>query len=319
MANSFKSKLWLISILPKLYEDESKYGQGLTKYEIRKKYLEANDKDLPDSTLSKYISEIKKDFGIKIEYYIYPQNTYNYYVEKKSYEYATDHDNLLEYLFNRMTIDNMLIDCRSINNRILLERSSIGFEKYFPEVLEAIKHNYVIHVKYQGYWVSEPEEFDLEPYWLKSFQQRWYVVGRRVDKNIIHNYSLEEDRMWSVEIDRERTFEMPKDEQGNEISGKDYYKDSFGIIRNDEKVEDVVLRVDGNQDKYIHSLPLHPSQEEDPKDGYTIFKYRMRITHDFMMKILSFAPYVIVIKPKKLVEIMGWRAEALDIRYNGEK
>ena len=75
-----------------------------------------------------------------------------------------------------------------------------------------------------------------EPYFLKIFRQRWYVVGRNVRDNKIKTYAL--DRMSSV-THREETFEMPAD-----IDPEEYFRDSFGIVVNHSAPKRITIRTD---------------------------------------------------------------------------
>ena len=79
------------------------------------------------------------------------------------------------------------------------------------------------------------------------------------------------------------------------------------------------VRAEANQQNYIRTQPLHPSQKEvEVKDDYIVFGYTLpRVTYDFVMKILSYSPYVIVQEPKELANEIAWQAQLLDKRYNG--
>ena len=57
---------------------------------------------------------------------------------------------------------------------------------------------------YQSYWRDEANTFKIEPYCLKAFKQRWYLVGHS-DK--IRVYAL--DRIQQLDL-TEESFEYPK-------------------------------------------------------------------------------------------------------------
>ena len=89
---------------------------------------------------------------------------------------------------------------------------------------------------YQSYWRDEPNTFEVEPYCLKAFKQRWYLVARSPYYDKIMIYSL--DRVHQLEP-TEETFAYPKD-----FNGEDYFEDCFGIIAaQDVNVETVKLKV----------------------------------------------------------------------------
>lgn len=96
----------------------------------------------------------------------------------------------------------------------------------------------------------------------------------------------------------------------------EYYRYCFGIISpNADKPEDVVLEFPPFQSKYIKSLPLHETQQilEDSKKCLKI-KYKVCLTHDFLMEILSYGANVKVIQPQSLIdEVAGIHKDAYRI------
>ena len=145
----------------------------------------------------------------------------------------------------------------------------------------------------------------LEPYFLKLFKQRWYVVGRHVAEDRIKTYAL--DRMTDVvvlpEIFRER----------DDFDAEEYFRYSYGIVVSQGDVRKVVLKVDTRQAKYFNALPLHHSQHETLHDNYSLFTYQLRITDDFVEELLSHGPRVTVLEPPELRARMRHElAEALN-------
>jgi predicted DNA-binding transcriptional regulator YafY len=91
------------------------------------------------------------------------------------------------------------------------------------------------------------------------------------------------------------TFVMPAD-----INPSEFFKDCFGIITNRNSPKRIVLRVEPTQAKYLRALPLHPSQQEEIHDQYSIFSYKMRITYDLKEEIMSHGASIEVLEPKEL-------------------
>ena len=61
-----------------------------------------------------------------------------------------------------------------------------------------------------------------------------------------------------------------------------------------------MLKVDPRQAKYFRALPLHHSQEEFVHDSFSIFRFRLRLTQDFVEELLSHGPRVTVMEPPEL-------------------
>ena len=45
------------------------------------------------------------------------------------------------------------------------------------KILECMKKNQVVNLLYQDFFDDEPCEILLEPYFVRVFHQRWYVIG----------------------------------------------------------------------------------------------------------------------------------------------
>jgi len=180
--------------------------------------------------------------------------------------------------------------------------SYIHFEKRRPQgtenlygLLHAIKIQVQIMFTYQKYWDDKFTQRVAEPYAVKEFKNRWYVLANDLKDNKVKSFAI--DRLSDFEITKKH-FQFPKGFNVNE-----YYKYCFGIISpNDYKPEEVILSFDPLQGKYIKSLPLHESQEilKDNEDELLII-LTLFITHDFFMEILSYGENVKVIKPKCLI------------------
>lgn len=179
----------------------------------------------------------------------------------------------------------------------------IHFEKRKPQgtehlygVLHAIKNQIQIKFVYQKYWEDELTERIVEPYALKEFKNRWYVLSKDLGDDKIKSFAL--DRLTDLEI-LNKKFNFPKDFDVNE-----HYRYCFGIISpNGHQPEDVVLSFNAFQGKYIKSLPLHDSQQilTDNDDELRI-QLKLFITHDFFMELLSFGENLKVLKPQSLID-----------------
>ena len=179
----------------------------------------------------------------------------------------------------------------------------IHFEKRKPQgtehlygVLHAIKNQIQIKFVYQKYWEDELTERIVEPYALKEFKNRWYVLSKDLGDDKIKSFAL--DRLTDLEI-LIKKFNFPKDFDVNE-----HYRYCFGIISpNGHQPENVILSFNAFQGKYIKSLPLHDSQQIliDNEDELRI-QLKLFITHDFFMELLSFGENLKVLKPQSLID-----------------
>ena len=81
---------------------------------------------------------------------------------------------------------------------------------------------------------------------------------------------------------------------------KEYFKDCVGIYHDKGSAKEVKLKVKQSQARYLRALPLHPSQQEEIHDKYSIFTYKILITFDLVQEILALGSNVEVVAPKSL-------------------
>lgn len=150
----------------------------------------------------------------------------------------------------------------------------------------------VVTLSYQSFRMDSPEPHDVEPYCLKIYKQRWYLIGRRVERDLIRTFAL--DRIKGLEVTG-RSFVLPES-----FDAKRYFADTIGIIVEDGyKPESVIFRAFNGQQNYLRSLPLHPSQIElVTGSDEAIFSIFAQPNHDLLQEFLRYGENLTVISPK---------------------
>ncbi|MBK7712807.1 MAG: WYL domain-containing protein [Bacteroidales bacterium] len=174
------------------------------------------------------------------------------------------------------------------------KRRPLGTENLYG-LIQAIKNRLTISFRYHKFQDDSITGRNAEPYALKEFKNRWYLLANDLEDDMIKIFSL--DRITELNMEKKK-FQLPE-----WFNLNDYFKSCFGIIRPyDERVQEVVLSFDPLQGKYIKSLPLHESQEilQDNQNEIVI-RLKIYLTHDFFMEILSYGDSVRVIKPDLLI------------------
>ena len=197
-----------------------------------------------------------------------------------------------KWLLNSFAVDNLIVESRKLKSRILLEEVPSG-KRYLIPLIEAMR-----------------DGIEIEPYCLKLFRQRWYVVARSPHYNRVMIYSL--DRILDLEVS-EKTFYYPE-----EFNPQSYFDACFGIVADDDiGIETVQLKVYAPQDKYFDALPLHHSQRTvEVTEGHTVYEYRIRPTYDFVQELLSHGADVEVLQPSLLRSRLGDIAKEMVALYN---
>ena len=165
-------------------------------------------------------------------------------------------------------------------------------------LIHAIKNKLRIKFDYEKYWDDVITHRLVEPYALKEFKNRWYLLGKATNEGYVKTFAL--DRMTELEITNVKFEVLPS------FNMKEMFKYCYGIITPKDQVpEEVILSFDPEQGKYIKSLPLHETQEilVDNEEELQI-KLKVYITHDFEMELLSYGNNVKVLQPNSLIEQM---------------
>ena len=179
----------------------------------------------------------------------------------------------------------------------------IHFEKRRPQgtenmngLLHAIQNRVQIEFTYSKFGEEQSSQRIAEPYALKEFKNRWYLLAVDHKDQSMKTFAL--DRLTNLEITR-RKFHFPR-----KFDVNSYFEHCFGIISpDDDTPQEIVLSFDPFQGKYIKSLPLHESQEILVDNDREIWiKLKVYLTHDFLMEILSHGENVKVIQPAGLIE-----------------
>ena len=237
-------------------------------------------------TFHKWRIAIEEMFGLIIENEHNGQ--YRYYIQNDE---ELKNGSMRSWLFKTLTVSNLMLDCVSIKDKVLFEEIPDG-EQYLPAIIEALKKNKVLEMTYQGFSRDKAYTFEVEPYCLKAFKQRWYLIGRSPFNDQIKIYALDRIRwLWMTD----KGFKYPKD-----FVPEGFFKDCFGIIAEKKMdVETVEIKVSSQQANYLRSLPLHHTQKEiERTDEYSIFTVYLRPTFDFRQEILSQGVDIEVLSPK---------------------
>ncbi len=279
--NTVNKYVWLVETIYK--------AKKISFEEISRRWQEndmSEDETLSIRTFHKWRIAIEEMFGLIIENEHGGQ--YRYYIQN-----ADDLKNgsMRSWLFNTLTVSNLMMDSVSIKDKVLFEEIPDG-EQYLPDILEALKKNLVLGMSYQSYTRDEANTFEVEPYCLKAFKQRWYLVARSPYYDKVMIYAL--DRVQWLGL-TDKSFKYPKN-----FNAEEFFEDCFGIIADPNiKVETVKIKVSAGQANYLRSLTLHQTQREiERTNEYSIFTVRLRPTFDFRQEILSQGCDIEVLEPK---------------------
>lgn len=279
----FNRYIWLVDTIYR--------ADGITFEEINEKWLRnsmSEGLDLPLKTFHNHRKAIEDMFDINIV--CDKRGGYKYYIENAD---DMEKGGVRSWLLNTFAVNNLINESHHLKRRIVFEQIPSG-QNFLTPVIEAMRDGMSIEIKYKSFWRQDEYTTEVEPYFVKVFKQRWYLIARNKIKDAIRIYAL--DRIHALS-QTGNAFVMPKD-----FSPEEYFYNSFGIISQDNCPPEIVeLKVYGTQKEYFRTLPLHHSQEEvENADGYSIFRYYLSPTYDFIQEILSHGCEVEVLSPQHL-------------------
>ena len=259
--------------------------------------------DLPSRTFHKWRIAVEEMFGLIIDCEC--KGGYHYYIANAD---ELKEGNIRNWLINTFSISNLLVDNLQLHERILLEEIPSG-QKYFAQIIDAMKNNNLINMTYRSYWKDNSHNFDVEPYCVKLFRQRWYLLGRSPYKKQMMIYALDRiQELWIID----KNFELPTTFNANEFFGE-----YFGVSIGDEvDIETVKLKVASYQANYIRAVPLHHSQKEvERNENFSIFKLCLRPTSDLIREILWHSEAIEVLEPIEFRNEVANKIEEISSKY----
>lgn len=281
-------------------------AKHITLKEINERWRDSpyyDGKDIPRRTFDYHRKEVEMLFGVSIEC---DKHDNTYHIEGDS---GFRNDKLKQWLIHSFATTNVIREARDLDDRISLEQVPSA-EPHLSTIIQALRSQTILDLSYQSFEKNNPEHYELLPYAIKLFRQRWYVIGKVVNREGILVFAM--DRILQSTLTTQK-FKYPK-----QFNIHDYYSESFGIIiENGVECQRVRLKVMNNQAHYFRSLPLHASQKEiETNTDYSIFEYHLKPTYDFEQEILSHREDVEVLEPinlrntikesvKKMMELYG--------------
>lgn len=289
----FREYIWLVNTIRK--------AGRITFAEIQEKWLETDMSEgieLAHSTFYRHKDAIEDIFGIIIE--CDRKNGYKFYIGN---EEVLSEESVQNWMLSTLSINHVISESLSLQDRILLEKVSSG-KKHLTQIINAMKQKVRIIIKYRRYGTDTPREFTLEPYCIKLFKQRWYLLGHfhreatPEKKELDYLATFAFDRILDMKLTNLK-FKLRKD-----FDARSYFKDSFGVlVLDDVNVERVVVRAFDNERFYLRDLPIHSSQKEIAQgENYSDFELYMRPTADFSSYVLGRSNQLKVLEPQWLVD-----------------
>ena len=243
--SKLKKCLYLINLL------ERRGAMSLK--EINECFRHSNlyDGEILPRTFARYKEYIAETFPCYVEFNV---RTGKYELVRDG-ELDGEAEALYNYLLSAYHIEGMSELALKHRDKIMLMDAPNGVENV-QMVLEAIDQKKGLECDYWSYNKKSKKHLTIIPYFLRTWEQRWYLVAEPLNHHRGQSvFALE--RMHSMWLTEEKM--LPS----KNIHVEEYFEGCFGINHSDEpKPERIRIKVYDTQVEYVRALPIHESQRE---------------------------------------------------------
>lgn len=261
--------------------------EDISDYLERQSEIEGMDFLISQRTLQRDLNEIRTIYNIDIK------------CNKSSGMYfIADQEDLNEnqHLLASFDLFNALRLTSNYSDLIQFENPNVKGSEHIYPLLQAIKGKNLTDIVYKKFYEENSETITVEPYLLKQFKGKWYLICIKSSINEVRTYAL--DRIEHLDVKRKRFAISDK------LDLKNYANHCFGIINpTGEKIETIVFSFDTEQANYVKNFPIHTSQKElQTKDDEVFFEIKVYITFDLVAELLLYGHRITIHSPKKLIK-----------------
>ena len=279
----------------------------LTIDELNDLWLDSSHSDGRDfvyRTFKRDRESIFEVFGVRITSKLV-EGKYRYHIENGD---VLKNNDLFKWSLAAFALGDTLLSAKTLRDRIILEEFPSENGRLQP-ILNAMTANRMLELDYSKYTDSKISHHTIEPYFIKEYRQRLYVIGK-TETGRICPFSL--DRIVSYEIIK-RKFTMPES-----LNAEDFFSCAFGVMVDEVRwpPTSIVLRAFKDEECYMKDVPLHQSQTLLRKgEGFTDFQLFLSPTNDFIGKLISRGDRLQVLSPSSLADTVKERLLSAAMLY----
>lgn len=189
------------------------------------------------------------------------------------------------------------------------ENKELKGMSFFMPLFKAITEKKAIKIKYHTYRNDRAIEGVIHPYYLKEYNQRWFLFALNDEYKNLSIYALDRiEAVWKASV---------KFIPNTDIDFSHYFDNVIGVsVKSDESPQIIKIWVDREQLPYTLSKPLHKSQTviEENEDGSAIITIEVIPNFELEQLFLSFGERFEILSPPSLRDRISAR-----IKKNLEK
>ena len=283
----FQQYIWLVNTIH-LYKK-------LTLEEINQHWLDTDMSEgvsIARSTFNRHRDAILDMFGVIIE--CDRKDGFRYYIYNSE---VLEEETIQNWMLSTLSVNSILSESKGVSGRILLEQIPSNGDN-LNKIIDAMKRSVLVEVEYRKYGSNgSVSTMTLEPYFVKLFNKRWYVLVKFTDP---------EGKFFTLALDRIVSLKVQEDKYvyDKDFDPSGWYRYCYGIVRDDDvQVEKVIIRAFGKEANYLRDLPLHHSQKEIAQgEGYSDFEMVLSPTADFWSPLMARGATIKVLQPQWLAD-----------------
>ena len=283
----FQQYIWLVNTIHRY--------KKLTLEEINQHWLDTDMSEgvsIARSTFNRHRDAILDMFGVIIE--CDRKDGFRYYIYNSE---VLEEDTIQNWMLSTLSVNSILSESKGVSDRILLEQIPSNGDN-LNKIIDAMKRSVLVEVEYRKYGSNgSVSTMTLEPYFVKLFNKRWYVLVKFTDP---------EGKFFTLALDRIVSLKVLEDKYvyNKDFDPSGWYRYCYGIVRDDDvQVEKVIIRAFGKEANYLRDLPLHHSQKEIAQgEGYSDFEMVLSPTADFWSPLMARGATIKVLHPQWLAD-----------------
>lgn len=198
----------------------------------------------------------------------------------------------------------------SIDTEVMSFENNLDYEgsKFITPLFNAIVNKRSLNIEYQDFKSPLPYLIAFHPYYLKQYNNRWFVFG-------YNEYTKSE--YWNMALDRIKKIEESKKKYiDTNVDWEDYFYDLIGVTKkaNDE-LQIIKLWFSPSQAPYVITKPIHPSQKSKNTENGLEVTINVVPNYELEKLILSFGETVKVLSPNSFQKTILGRIEKSKVLY----
>lgn len=211
-----------------------------------------------------------------------------------TYQIVNDVDDYPEQtIFDNLLLINAYKQTANYEQIMHFEKRQASGLENLEGIIYAIKNSKKISFQYTKHWEGIPRKKVVEPYAVKEFRNRWYLLAHEKEGNEFFLKTLGLDRISEFQL-------LNSSFNRQQINIEPMFENSFGIISTlNQKPTNITLSFEPCQGMYVKSLPLHHSQKII-LDAADCLKIELKLvpTYDFYQELLTHAERILSVEPK---------------------